>query len=85
MIVAMSASQFISMRQLLMKNMPASALDNPAAKMQKNMMYLMPLMFVFSGVTFAIGMVLHWVTTNIETMGQQFSTIVQDAGSRLTC
>src|SRR5450631_775047 len=75
MIVLMAASQFISMRQLLMKNMPANALDNPAAKMQKNMMYLMPLMFIFSGVTFAIGMVLYWVTTNIWTMGQQFYTI----------
>jgi YidC/Oxa1 family membrane protein insertase len=75
MIVLMASSQFISMRQLLMKNMPANALDNPAAKMQKNMMYLMPLMFIFSGVTFAIGMVLYWVTTNIWTMGQQFYTI----------
>ena len=75
MIVLMSASQFTSMRQLLMKNMPASALDNPAAKMQKNMMYLMPLMFIFTGVTFAIGLLLYWLTTNIWTMGQQFYTI----------
>jgi YidC/Oxa1 family membrane protein insertase len=75
MIVLMSASQFTSMRQLMMKNMPASALDNPAAKMQKNMMYLMPLMFIFTGVTFAIGLLLYWLTTNIWTMGQQFYTI----------
>src|ERR1035437_6320546 len=75
MIVLMSASQFTSMRQLMMKNMPASALDNPAAKMQKNMMYLMPLMFVFSGVAFAIGVLLYWLTTNLWTMGQQFYTI----------
>jgi len=75
MIVLMSASQFTSMRQLLMKNMPASALDNPAAKMQKNMMYLMPLMFIFTGVTFAIGLLLYWLTTNLWSMGQQFYTI----------
>jgi YidC/Oxa1 family membrane protein insertase len=75
MIILMSSSQFISMRQLLMKNMPASALDNPAAKMQKNMMYLMPLMFIFSGVTFPIGVLLYWLTTNLWTMGQQFYTI----------
>jgi len=75
MIVLMSASQFTSMRQLMMKNMPASALDNPAAKTQKMMMYLMPLMFVFSGVTFAIGVLLYWLTTNLWTMGQQFYTI----------
>ena len=75
MIVLMAGSQFTSMRQLMMKNMPASALDNPAAKMQKNMMYLMPLMFVFSGVTFVIGLLLYMLTTNLWTMGQQFYTI----------
>jgi YidC/Oxa1 family membrane protein insertase len=75
MIVLMSASQFTSMRQLMMKNMPASALDNPFAKQQKLMMYLMPLMFVFSGVTFAIGILLYWLTTNLWSMGQQFYTI----------
>jgi len=71
----MAGAQFTSMRQLMMKNMPASALDNPTAKMQKNMMYLMPLMFVFSGVTFAIGVLIYWLTTNLWTMGQQFYTI----------
>ena len=75
MIVLMSASQFTSMRQLMMKNMPASALDNPFAKQQKILMYLMPLMFVFSGVTFAIGVLLYWLTTNLWSMGQQFYTI----------
>jgi len=75
MIVLMSASQFTSMRQLMMKNMPASALDNPFAKQQKLLLYLMPLMFVFSGVTFAIGVLLYWLTTNLWTMGQQFYTI----------
>ena len=59
----------------MMKNMPASALDNPFAKQQKLLLYLMPLMFVFSGVTFAIGVLLYWLTTNLWTMGQQFYTI----------
>jgi YidC/Oxa1 family membrane protein insertase len=75
MIVLMAGSQFASMRQLMMKNMPASALDNPAAKMQKRMMYFLPLMFVFSGVTFVIGLLLYMLTTNLWTMGQQFYTI----------
>jgi YidC/Oxa1 family membrane protein insertase len=75
MIVLMSATQFTSTRQLMMKNMPASALDNPYAKQQKIMMYLMPLMFVFSGLTFPIGVLLYWLTTYLWTMGQQFYTI----------
>ena len=75
MIVLMAGSQFTSMRQLMMKNMPASALDNPAAKMQKNIMYFLPLMFIFSGVTFVIGLLLYMLTTNLWTMGQQLYTI----------
>jgi YidC/Oxa1 family membrane protein insertase len=74
-IVLMSATQFTSMRQLMMKNMPASALDNPAAKMQKTMLYLMPLMFAGSGINFPIGVLLYWLTTNLWSMGQQFYTI----------
>jgi len=75
MIILMSASTFTTQRQLMMKNMPASALDNPFAKQQKVLLYVMPLMFVFSGVTFAIGVLLYWLTTNLWSMGQQFYTI----------
>jgi YidC/Oxa1 family membrane protein insertase len=75
MIVLMSATTFTTQRQLMMKNMPASALDNPFAKQQKVLLYLMPLMFVFSGVTFPIGVLLYWLTTNMWSMGQQFYTI----------
>ena len=32
-------------------------------------------MFIFTGVTFAIGLLLYWLTTNLWTMGQQFYTI----------
>ena len=75
MIVLMSATTFTTQRQLMMKNMPASALDNPFAKQQKVLLYLMPLMFIFSGVTFPIGVLLYWLTTNLWSMGQQFYTI----------
>ena len=74
MIVLMSASQCTITRQLMMKNVPASALDNPFAKQQKIMMYLMPLRFAFSGVTFAVGVLHYWLTT-YWSMGQQFYTI----------
>jgi len=73
--VLMSGTTFTTQRQLMMKNMPASALDNPFAKQQKMLLYLMPLMFVFSGVTFPIGILLYWLTTNLWSMGQQFYTI----------
>jgi YidC/Oxa1 family membrane protein insertase len=74
-IILMSGSTFTTQRQLMMKNMPASALDNPFAKQQKVLLYLMPLMFIFSGVTFPIGVLIYWLTTNLWSMGQQFYTI----------
>jgi YidC/Oxa1 family membrane protein insertase len=74
-IVLMSATTFTTQRQLMMKNMPASALDNPFAKQQKMLLYLMPAFFAFSGVNFPIGVLLYWLTTNLWSMGQQFYTI----------
>lgn len=74
-IVLMSASTFTTQRQLMMKNMPASALDNPFAKQQKVLLYLMPLFFAVSGVNFPIGVLLYWLTTNVWSMCQQFYVI----------
>ena len=74
-IILMSVSTFTTQRQLMMKNMPASALDNPFAKQQKMLLYLMPLFFAISGVNFPIGVLLYWLTTNVWSMCQQFYVI----------
>ena len=74
-IVLMSASTFTSQRQLMMKNMPAAALDNPFAQQQKILLYVLPLIFAVSGVNFPIGVLLYWLTTNVWSMGQQFYVI----------
>lgn len=74
-IIIMSVTVFTTQHQLMRKNMPASALDNPMAKQQKYIMYIMPVFFAISGVNFPIGVLLYWVTTNLWTMGQQFYTI----------
>lgn len=74
-IILMSATTFTTQYQLMRKNMPASALDNPFAKQQKVLLYLMPIFFAFSGINFPIGVLLYWLTTNLWTMGQQFYVI----------
>jgi YidC/Oxa1 family membrane protein insertase len=71
----MSLTTFTTQHQLMRKNMPASALDNPFAKQQKVLLYLMPLFFAISGVNFPIGVLLYWLTTNVWSMGQQFYVI----------
>jgi YidC/Oxa1 family membrane protein insertase len=74
-VVAMSATTFLTQRQLTMKNMPPAALEGPMAQQQKMLMYVFPLIFAFSGVNFPIGVLIYWTTTNLWSMGQQFYTI----------
>src|SRR3954464_10151007 len=74
-IILMSLTTFTTQRQLMTKNMPASALDNPFARQQKMLMYLLPLIFAVSGINFPIGVLIYWLTTNLWSMGQQFYVI----------
>lgn len=74
-IVAMSITTFTTQRQLTMKNMPPAALEGPVAQQQKMLLYVMPLIFAFSGINFPIGVLIYWTTTNLWSMGQQFYTI----------
>jgi YidC/Oxa1 family membrane protein insertase len=74
-IILMSATTFTTQRQLMMKNMPAAALDNPFAQQQKILLYVLPVIFAVSGVNFPIGVLIYWFTTNLWSMGQQFYVI----------
>jgi YidC/Oxa1 family membrane protein insertase len=74
-IVLMSATTFTTQKQLMSKNMPADAMNNPFAQQQKILLYVFPLVFAVSGVNFPIGVLLYWLTTNVWSMGQQFYVI----------
>jgi YidC/Oxa1 family membrane protein insertase len=74
-IILMSLTTFTTQRQLMTKNMPASALDNPFARQQKVLLYVLPLFFAISGINFPIGVLIYWLTTNLWSMGQQFYVI----------
>jgi YidC/Oxa1 family membrane protein insertase len=74
-IIAMSATTFLTQKQLTQKNMPAAALTGPMAQQQKMLLYLLPVIFAVTGVNFPIGVLIYWTTTNIWSMGQQFYVI----------
>jgi YidC/Oxa1 family membrane protein insertase len=74
-IILMSVTTFTTQRQLTMKNMPAAALDNPMARQQRMLMYILPIVFAVSGINFPIGVLIYWFTTNLWSMGQQFYVI----------
>jgi YidC/Oxa1 family membrane protein insertase len=77
MIVAMSASQFYTQRQLMTKNMPAQTpgQSNPFMQQQKLMLYLFPIMFAVFGINFPVGVLLYWLVSNFWSMGQQLYVI----------
>jgi YidC/Oxa1 family membrane protein insertase len=63
------ATQFITQRQMILKN---SAPDNPMVQQQKMMMYIMPVFMAFFCFIAPIGVLIYLLTTNFWTMGQQF-------------
>jgi YidC/Oxa1 family membrane protein insertase len=74
-VVAMTATTFLTQRQLMTKNMPADALTGPYAQQQKILLYVLPVVFAVGGIAFPIGVLLYWTTSNLWTMGQQFVVI----------
>jgi YidC/Oxa1 family membrane protein insertase len=74
-VVAMTATTFLTQRQLMTKNMPADALTGPYAQQQKILLYVLPVVFAVGGIAFPIGVILYWTTSNLWTMGQQFVVI----------
>lgn len=75
MILAMIASQFITQKQIMAKNMSEEAMASPFMRQQKMMLYILPLVFGIGGINFPIGVLIYWTTTNLWTMGQQFFVI----------
>ena len=71
----MTATTFLTQRQLMSKNMPADALTGPYAQQQKMLLYVLPLVFAVGGIAFPIGVLIYWTTSNLWTMGQQFYVI----------
>ncbi|HEY8456184.1 MAG TPA: membrane protein insertase YidC [Actinopolymorphaceae bacterium] len=74
-IILMTVTTFTTQRQLMRKNMPPEALTGPFAQQQKILLYVLPLVFAVGGVSFPMGVLIYWFTTNVWTMGQQFWVI----------
>ena len=75
-IIFMSATTFITQRQLMGKGMPKmDSSNNMMLQQQKIMLYVFPVIFAVSGVNFPVGVLIYWSTTNLWTFGQQFYVI----------
>lgn len=75
-ILVMVGFQFLTMRLSMQKNMaPQQDTTNPLMKNQKMMMYMMPLMFVFTGFIFKMALLVYMVTTTLFAFLQQLWVI----------
>ena len=63
------ATQFLTQRQMILKN---SQPDNPMVKQQKMLMYVMPLVMGAIYLVAPLGVLIYMLTSNLWTMGQQF-------------
>jgi YidC/Oxa1 family membrane protein insertase len=75
-ITFMSATTFITQRQLMVNGMPKmDSSNNMMLQQQKIMLYVFPVIFAVTGVNFPVGVLLYWSTTNLWTFGQQYYVI----------
>lgn len=75
MVILMTGSQFITQLQIMSKNQSAEMKASPMYRQQRILLYLLPLVFAFSGFTFPLGVMFYWLISNFWTMGQQFLVI----------
>jgi YidC/Oxa1 family membrane protein insertase len=75
MIVLMTASQFITQKQIMTKNQNPDVQNSQFMQTQKILLYVLPFVFLISGVSFPLGVMTYWLVSNFWTMGQQFLVI----------
>jgi YidC/Oxa1 family membrane protein insertase len=74
-IVLMTASQFITQLQIMSKNQSPEMKASPMFRQQRILLYLLPVVFLFSGIAFPLGVMFYWFVSNLWTMVQQFIVI----------
>lgn len=83
--IFMVVLQFLTMKISMERNMPQQAQDssNPMMRTQKMMMYLMPLMFVFTAFVVQMGIMIYLSISTAWTFGQQMvmMTVMPTPGS----
>ncbi|QRZ61579.1 membrane protein insertase YidC [Rothia sp. ZJ932] len=74
-VVLMSLTQFITMKQLSAKNMSDAAKESSIYRQQQILLYVFPIIFLITGINFPIGVLIYWTVSNLWSMGQQWWVI----------
>jgi YidC/Oxa1 family membrane protein insertase len=75
MVALMTGSQFFTQLQLQSKNQTPEMKASPMYRQQRILLYILPVVFIFSGVAFPIGVMFYWLTSNGWTLAQQYLVI----------
>ena len=75
MIVLMTAAQFYTQLQLAGKNVSPETKASAMYRQQRMIMWVLPVVFVISGIAFPIGVMFYWLVSNFWTVGQQYVII----------
>jgi YidC/Oxa1 family membrane protein insertase len=75
MVALMTITQFVTQLQIMSKNVSPETKASPMYRQQRMLLYVLPLVFIFSGIAFPLGVMFYWVFSNLWTMGQQFIVI----------
>lgn len=75
MVLLMTGSQFFTQLQLMSKNQSPEMKESPMYRQQRILLYILPLVFAFSGFAFPIGVMFYWLTSNFWTLVQQWLVI----------
>jgi len=75
MIVLMTGSQFVTQLQIMARNQSPEMKASPMYRQQRILLYILPLVFIFSSWAFPIGVMFYWVASNGWTMVQQYIVI----------
>lgn len=74
-IIGMTISLFFTQLHMMRKNMPPEAMTGPMAQQQKTMLYMFPAIYLVTGVSVPIGVMIYWFASNLWTLGQQYLLI----------
>lgn len=75
MVALMIGSQFFTQLQLVSRNLAPATKESPMYRQQRILLYIIPLMLLFTGFTFPIGLMFYWLASNIWTVVQQWLVI----------
>lgn len=74
-IISMTLLLFFQQLHMMRRNMPPTAFEGPMGQQMKMMLYLMPAMYIFAGVSMPVGVLVYWMISNLWTLGQQWFII----------